>query len=414
MVVIVNESTVNTNPKMLKYKNLAAFALGKAPSLTGVVDKDGKPVVNYNYVNFLPDKDTINAVINGDMSAKKVIKKAIKALRNPSTENQAIGMTVVHLVHMITDEYRTKNQIKDGPSVLAFILDDPDSDEQKATNKFLTRYVTAVFQEFGFDPVTNKKTIKKLFDGNRKKRIKKVAKYIKDHDECRMNKDGYTLKKILLTFYAIPLHQASLNNGVNIESLKSVGRKNLVKALYNAYTNCNMIAIGKLGMKSKIEEKYLDRLRKMNKKAFKMYNEVYDIMEFISDQVAKSVTEELTEAGLSGKKLKKKVKKVVRKTAPELPKIKFGHKKKTSDPDNVKMNAKKFKEFFEDKDNVAYLAMIYAHTTLRIIGVEIGCSEYCKFMSNNLRNLMDGDVLKLFISTAKGIYKDAKADKPQA
>ena len=113
MVVIVNESTVNKNPKMLKYKNLAAFALGKAPSLTDVVDKDGKPVVNYNYVNFLPDKDTINAVINGDMSAKKVIKKAIKALRNPSTENQAIGMTVVHLVHMITDEYRTKNQIKE-------------------------------------------------------------------------------------------------------------------------------------------------------------------------------------------------------------------------------------------------------------------------------------------------------------
>ena len=138
MVVIVNESTVNTNPKMLKYKNLAAFALGKAPSLTDVVDKDGKPVVNYNYVNFLPDKDTINAVINGDMSAKKVIKKAIKALRNPSTENQAIGMTVVHLVHMITDEYRTKNQIKDGPSVLAFILDDPDSDAQQAINKFLT------------------------------------------------------------------------------------------------------------------------------------------------------------------------------------------------------------------------------------------------------------------------------------
>ena len=173
MVVIVNESTVNKNPKMLKYKNLAAFALGKAPSLTDVVDKDGKPVVNYNYVNFLPDKDTINAVISGDMSAKKVIKKAIKALRNPSTENQAIGMTVVHLVHMITDEYRTKNQVKDGPSVLAFILDDPDTDEQQAINKFLTRYVTAVFQEFGFDPVTNKKTIKKLFDGNRKKRIKR-------------------------------------------------------------------------------------------------------------------------------------------------------------------------------------------------------------------------------------------------
>lgn len=409
MVVFVNES--NAFNVVKKYRNIGAFTLGK---VNKCVDENGDVVIEYQALPNLMPADVVNEVMSGDVSAKKAIKRAVKMLHKPTAENQAICMTMAQLINMISDEYRSKRQAKDGPNVIVFVLDDPDTDEIKARNKFVIRYVTALFQEFGIEPITDKKTIKKIFKGKRKNRMMNVAKYIKKHqDTCTLSKDGYTLKKLLMNFYALELHQSSLTS-IDIEKLGRNGRKNLTKALYNTYTNCNMLAISKLGLKKKIARKYLDQIRKKNKKSFKMYMELYDIMEYMSDEIRKEIMTELDGQGLSKKKMKKKVEKRLNKILPQMPKIKFGHKKNTSDPDNVKMNAKKFKEFFEDGDNVAALAMVYAHTTLRTIGVEVGSSEYCKHMDAVMRNLLDSDVVKLFMNTVKSIRKNAKAEKPQA
>ena len=75
-----------------------------------------------------------------------------------------------------------------------------------------------------------------------------------------------------------------------------------------------------------------------------------------------------------------------------------------------KMKAKKVIKFFVDKENRPFLRIVYAHLCARMIGVEIGSSEYSRVMSNsiNVGGLRETDFSKVFTSAAKKWANAAK------
>ena len=97
LVIIANENTVR-DKVFAKYKNVAAFSLAKGLTGSTVDDRN----IEYEKLNFLPDDDTINAIKAGEMSLKKVIKRAIKAIEQPSMDDAIIGLGVTQLITLVS------------------------------------------------------------------------------------------------------------------------------------------------------------------------------------------------------------------------------------------------------------------------------------------------------------------------
>lgn len=379
MVFILNESAAQRI--FTRYRNVAGIALGKSKGFS-----DNGLEISYSRFNMLPDDDTINAVVQGDLKAKKVIKEAVKQVMKPKTKNQTACMTMAQLINIIAPNKEPKG----GPNVLVFVLDDHDSGDQfgKKRDKFLIKYITALFQVFGVEPVTDEKTVKRVFKKKGKKVAKKIAKYMLTHKEARLNKDGMRLKQELIQYFAIELHQSSLSQ-LDIDDLGKKTQENLVKSLVDVYTNDNLENIAKLGLDDKDEKKVMKNLRKKNRLAVKQYKQLRKILSEMDPDT-------------------------------KFPKVESGYSKKGKKKGNDKplMNKKKFTKFYSKNKNMPYLALIYAHTATLNCGVEFGTSEYTKLMNKTISNFGDADeysvLAKEYTSMVKTWMKDKEAAKTSA
>ena len=348
LVIIANENTVR-DKVFAKYKNVAAFSLAKGLTGSTVDDRN----IEYEKLNFLPDDDTINAIKAGEMSLKKVIKRAIKAIKQPSMDDAIIGLGVTQLITLISSSRKSRK----GEVVVAFITDEEDPKR----NKILVKYVTSILNLFGIEPLTKTKTIKRLFE-KRKKAKDRVSAFVnKKKNNCNLSVNGVRLKKANMIFYELELRQAAMD-GLEMRDLDKGAVKTCIKTLISAYTADNLRFIKKGTAK---------RLAKKDKKAAKAYESLVDILEIIDPNIS-------------------------------LPKVKYGQKKKKGKATGPKMNVKKFKKFFSKKGNRRMIILIYGHTLAVLLGLEIGSKEYNSHMKS-VCSPFGGDFAKQFIS-AVGTY----------
>lgn len=340
------------------YRNVAAFTLSKG--MKGIT-VDGMEV-SYEKLNFLPDEDTINAIKSGDMKLKKVIKKAVKALHSPSMENATIGLGMIQLITILTNNRKSKH----GPAIIVFVVNDNDV----ARNKIMIKYIEALLGEFGLKPITKAKTVCKLFK-KRKKAKSKVMEYTRsDKSGCNMSKKGAELKQLNQVFYELELRQSSLIN-LDPRDLDGNAAEACVKSLLKVYTAENLKAVDK---------KIAKRLAKKDKMAVKAYNILADILKNMNYDI-------------------------------DMPKIKYGQKKKHGEAVGSKMKEKKFKKYFTKKRNRGILLMVYAHTLTMLLGIDVGSKEYNSYMKSVCNNALMPDGFAKDFSAAVGTYvKTEKSD----
>lgn len=324
MVFILNEEKAK---KIFEnYKNVAAFSLGasKGISIDGID-------VSYEHLTFLPDNDTVNGIINGDLKLKKVIKKAVKALKKPKlddVENISIGLGMAQLITIITDNRKSKR----GPAVLVFVTDEENAER----NKIMVKYLTALLEEFGIKPITSAKVVNKLFKKKGKKAVNKVLKFISEEKGCRLSGKGTELKRSLYIMYEMELRQSAMS-GLDLSELDGNAAEMATKTMLKIYTGENLKSVSSKDMAK--------TLAKKDKAAVKSYNALRDILLSIDP-------------------------------AFKLPKVKYGYNKKKKVATKPKMDRKKFKKFFEKKKNRSFIMLVFGHTVATNLGLEIGSKEY--------------------------------------
>ncbi|WP_300943850.1 hypothetical protein [uncultured Duncaniella sp.] len=350
-----------------KYDDVAAFALGKSKGITD----NGLEIRYSRMAGIFPDEDVINGIVAGDIKAKKVIKEAVKNLHKPQkAENANLCSGMALIVNMIDPEKVSRKKNKKRimtPNIVVFVYDDELDVPGKARIKFLRQYLEALFGEFGLAVYSKdkaEKIVKKLFKGRHKKVMAAVASF-KKKDGAHISADGAALKKLMMTFYAIELHQSALSN-IPIDDMGGREITGLVHDLIYAYTNDNLKVSGAF-KKKKDREKICDKLRKKNKAAVKAYNELRDILKSMPS----------VDTG-------------------KMPKVKNGYKGK-----KPKMDIDKFEKFFMKRKHQTILALVYAHSAAKMTGMELGSSEYNKVIT---RVLKDTEIdAKEFTAAAKAV-----------
>ncbi|MCM1230272.1 MAG: hypothetical protein NC489_09065 [Ruminococcus flavefaciens] len=369
MIIIAKEAKVAD--VFANYKNAVAFSTTPAKKGCQIADK----TIGYEQLNFLPSNDDINAIKNGEKKLKKIIKDAVKALKDPKAEGAAtIGLNMGMLITAATSDRRNKN----GPPVLVFILDDEDDIRNKVIKKFLK----ALFAEFGIKPVKTEK-VKKLFKVSKKK-LKKANKGRKKKDrqkpkglvkgriiefesekknKCGLSNKGLELKKNLLRYYDIELRQLAATK-LGATDLNGATAQSWAKSLVRTYSAENI--------KELSSKKYAKLLAKKDKKAAKYYNELRDILRSMDGDM-------------------------------KLPKVEFGQKKKKGKAKGAKFDTKKFVKFYTRYRNRGYLLLVFGHTMLRLLGAEIGSKEYNQQMTIVCNNIGVDGFTKLY-KTAAAAY----------
>lgn len=376
MIIIAKEERL---ANVFEYKNVAVFSTTTAKKGCELAER----TIGYKQlVGFLPSNDDIGAVIRGEKKLKTLVKAAIKKLHNPKAEGAAhVGMTMAMLITAATSDRRNKN----GPPVLVFVLDDED----EARNKVITKFLTALFKEFGIEPVTKGKHIKDIFKVS-KKELKKVNKGRRKKDrlkkkglvkgkivrfesnkknKCVLSNKGVELKKTLLRYYDIELRQMAAND-LEVTDINSATVQSWSKSLVRIYTIENLRDVS--------GKKTAKLLFKKDKLAAKYYGELRDIL-------------------LSMDKDNK------------MPKVKFGQKKKKGKAVGPKFNTKKFIKFFTKYRNRGYLLLVFGHTTLRLLGNEIGSKDYNQQMKAICNNVGQDGFAKLFIAAASAYANPAES-----
>lgn len=377
MIIIGKESKL---VDVFGYKNVAVFSTTTSKKGCEIAER----TISYKQLGaLLPSNDDISAVVRGERKLKGIIKAAVKKLRNPKAEGAAdIGLSMAMLITAATSDRRNKN----GPPVLVFVLDDDDD----GRNKVITKYLVALFSEFGIKPVVKngpikgifsikKKELKKVNKGRKKKdRIKaktlvkhKLAEFESDKDnKCTLNNKGVELKRQLLRYYDIELRQMAASE-LEVSSINGSTVQSWAKALVRIYSGENLRDLGKKAAKLQ---------SKRDRQAVKYYNEIRDIMASIHD-------------------------------ADRLPKVKFGQKKKKGRAVGPKMNTKKFIKYFAKYRNRGLLMLVFAHSTIRLLGKEIGSKEYNQQMKATCNLVGEDGFAKVFLAAASAYADPEKASK---
>lgn len=386
MIFILNEK--QAGKIFNNYDDVAAFSLGKAKGYS-----DAKISLSYKKLGFLPDNDTVNAVCNGDMKASKVIKSAVKACKNPNVKGgNSIALGMTQLVSMIKDandipvgmrkkEYN-KYLKKHGPNILVFVLDGADT----TRSKFMAKYISALFNVYGYKPITDKKVVKKLFTkGKKKNRQRRINDRVRDFiannrsekSGIVMSKQGRRLYQITKLYYSNEFLQQGLAETAKIAKLGENGAKKLAKHLAVCFSGLNVKELDKISLKN---TKPYKELRKKNIRTVDAYNELRDILAEMNPN------------------------------AQKLPKAVFGctkKSKKKGEP-KPKMNTKKFIKFFTKADNRPLLRLVFAHIACKMFHVEVGSSEYNSHITDSVVNSLSSEFIKKYIAAAKAHTK-AKA-----
>lgn len=383
MIIFASESKANI--VFANYKNAAAFnlALTKKSKKT-----EGEPNITYQALPCLPDDDTINAVIDGAKSGKKVIEKAIKALRKgPSVKNAGLAIGMIQLVTMLTNTSKSKK----GDPILVFVYDDEEDATAKKARKFLTKYMKALFGAFGItkfytdDDVNDIFASKKSYRGEKmgSKKAKKAALKNVNKKNTKsgnhLSTKGISLQKQLKICYDVEIRNSAMFDIDN--KYVKMYTKPLIKALLMAYTATNL---------QKVDDKVAKALSEKDKEMVKSYKTFVKLMKAMAE--------------ITGKKF-------------DMPEVKYGQKKKGHGKHKhavgAKMKVNKFAEYFEKSSKRGLLPMIYAHTACEYLGVDVGTNTYNKNMADIIVPLYGADTAKAFVTAAKA-YNKAKKEAEAA
>lgn len=376
MVIIAKENQVAN--VFANYKNAGAFTTTPAKKGCTIAEK----TISYENLTFLPSNDDINAIKEDKKKLKKLVKAAVKALHNPKADNATtIGLDMSMLITAATSDRRNKN----GPPVIVFILDDED----EIRNKVIKKFLTALFAEFGIKPVgkkdvkgifkVTKKELKKANKGRRKKdRLKakglvksKVIHFESDRkNHCILSKDGVELKRALLSYYDTELRQMAASK-LGASDLTGSTAQSWAKSLVRTFTGENI---------KNMSKKWAKLLAKKDRRVTMYYKELRDILLTMDKNM-------------------------------ELPKVKFGQKKKKGKAVGAKFKTKKFIKFFTKYRNRGFLMLVYGHCMLRLIGAEIGSKEYNQQMKVVCNSVGQDGFAKLYVTAAAAYAADGTESK---
>lgn len=376
MVFVVNEQSAS---KIFEsYKNVAAFTLGKGKSYTNA---EAKIQVSYKKLSFLPSDDTINAVLSGDIKAKKVIASACKAVQKikMDDEGSAISLSMIQLISMlqqkpIASEAMSKKEQKKymkkfGPNVLVFVLDGENPDR----DKFLTKYIAALFNLYGYDVVTKGKVIKKIFKGKRRKIYSRI-RTMSDSKGFRLSNEGRVLYRLGQMYYKTELLQISLSEVTAVGKISEKMTTHLAEHLINQMSTLNILDAVKLpvGQKKKLAKMF----KKKDRAVFEAYDELCKILATMDIKI---------------------------------PAAKFGANKKEQTPKMKGKKVKKFVKFYGKKNNRDLLRLVYAHIVCSLMDVAVGSSDYNKSVSDILSEVYGSDFSKAYVTAAKAYAKSTPA-----
>ena len=229
---------------------------------------------------------------------------------------------------------------------------------------------------YGYDCVTNKKVVKKLFDGKRSKINDRVREFIDVNDGMHLSKDGRRLFNAGKLVFATELLQTSMANTRETVELTGKRAARLSKHLVSVFSGLNTMELDRCGLKGKEQDKVGKAMKRKNKAAVEAYQDLRKVLVMINPDL-------------------------------KLPKVEYGCKKKSvkkGDP-KPKMEAKKFVKFFADKDNRPLLRLVFTHLVASSLGMEIGASDYNKNMADLLSTEIGSDFSKAFVSAAKEFAK---------
>lgn len=381
MVLILNEEKA---AKIFhKYPDVAAFTLGK--SKKGF--HDAKIELSYDRLAFLPDEDTINAVLGGDIKGNKVIAKAVKKVYQPDDpKGNPISIGMTQLISMIADadavpdgmsKKKYKKYIRHhGPNILVFVLDG----ENRARDKFLTKFIAALFDVYGYKAITNTKKLKKVFKGKRSTVAKNVRAYVENTKGMSLSKEGRKVYRVAKLYYATEILQNAMSKSNGVIKLNRENSTSLAHKLAMCFSCRNNAELDKLN----VGKKPYKMIYKKNKVAFKAYNELRKILKVMDNDLV-------------------------------LPKVEFGCTKKSKKKGNPKpkMNVDKFIKFFRNADNRPLLRLVYAHLACRLFDVAVGSSEYCRHVSDSIAKDFPSEFIKKFNNTAK-VYANSASGSAKA
>ena len=388
------------------YGEVVAFSLGTKSK--GHYDSNGKIVVSYEKSGILPDNDTINGVVAGHIKKKKVIKKAVERLMDPtgakngSVDRLVLGMgTLVNLIEDNAEipEKKTKKGLKKWmkdhpPKVIVFVLPDAESDEDKKRNKFLVEYVSELFKVYGLMVISDKKQVKKTvkycFNKSKKKNAMIVRDFIINNDKTmQLSKKGRERFMQTRIFYSVEYIQMGLDNSKDPIKMDRENSRLYAGHLASMFTtkiiNDNLSSVTKSD--KKFNKVVGPDLSKRIRTQAKWYNELNEILKTLGDEF-------------------------------KLPKVKVGTTKKsqkkvkkTGNMDDLKykMNPKKFIKFFMEKDNRPLLRIVFAHLTSKAAGCEVGTNDYSRAMMDSIMLTLPEEFAKAYVAAAKTYAKNKKA-----
>ena len=216
--------------------------------------------------------------------------------------------------------------------------------------------------------------IEPFFKGKKKKVVERVTRFNNNVKGCRLSKDGADLKKLLLCFYELELRQSGMNSVKDYDAADKFfdgdETKACVKNLLRSFTATNLQFIA--------DKKTCKRLAKKDKAAVDAYEELREILGTIDG-------------------------------APDLPKAKYGQRKKKGKAIGAKMKTKKFVKYFEKKKHRPVLLLIYGHILARLLDFEVGTKEYNSHMKA-VCEPFGSDFAKAYVAASNAFSKDSKSE----
>ena len=384
MIIICREKEAENT--VFRYKNVAAYSLSK--KMKGF--KNDKIELSYSQVPFLPDEDVINSVLTRDVKASKVIKRAIKDLRNPAkADDPKAVISATMTMNMTVSSGKRQN-------IIVFVLDNElETPEDKAREKFLIKYITAICKEFGIVPITKmNKKIKKLFKGKKKNISKNIEKWLRSGKSGKYGPSRTTVRycKRLITYFAVELHQAGLSSK-DIDQISNRECRDLARTLYSIFTNDNLKRICET-TKSKEADKLCKKLAKKNKVAFETYEQIRKILrEMSSDYKIPKAEYGYPNRKKDNKKLKKLKGKKYKK---------FNKKIKKTNYNKPFLNESKFVKKLAKSKMSSILQLIYMNIAyVQMSDEAIGSNEWAKVIQKKLTNSFNKEFAVTFVDVAK-------------
>lgn len=346
MYLIVDEKDMLDIVESYGDEHCAVFTFSKKGKSVDV----GGGAIDMLKLPIMPDEDTINGIKSHGLSRKKVFAAAEDAIKHPEKDDgdASLCMAMCQMLFMMGSDRH------DAPNILIFVRDPLDEER----NEFLSEYVKRCFKVFGLGKtkVSDVEDVLRTRKSSKKNKPEAVAArmhdLIEESEDCHLSEKGITRKKKLMLYYEIPLRQINLAAAKD-GTISSGTIKGMVKCLMRTYTGRNL--------KHVTSDRFGKVLSERNKAAVKAYKSLRDILGDMKNSI-------------------------------DLPKVKYGFSKDDyGDPDEPKMDEKKFSKFFMKDRNAPLVILIYAHTTLVMSGDEVGDDSYNKRMKAIVKMFDSGD-----------------------